>query len=218
MAEEQCTKRGNRFKDITGLVVGRLTVVRFSGMKPRAMWLCRCECGKECEVATKYLTSERTVSCGCFRAEKSAERSKTHGKTNTPEHIIWKHIRQRCTNENDKSFDRYGGRGIRMCQRWMESFEAFLEDMGERPSPYHSIERKDNDGNYEPLNCIWATKSVQSMNTRRTMRVEYRGETHKLLELCVSRGISNAVVRWRLKRGWTVEQAIETPIGQKPEK
>lgn len=218
MADVNDIKRGNRFKDITGLVVGRLTAVSFAGMKPRAMWLCRCECGNECEIATKYLTSARTVSCGCVRSEKSGSRLRTHGKTLTPEHKTWKSIRQRCNNENDKAFDNYGGRGIKMCERWKNSFEAFLEDMGTKPSRNHSIERLNNDGDYDPSNCVWATKKVQNRNTRRTTYVNYRAHTHKLCELCASLGVSDAVVRWRISRGWTVEQAIETPIRKKPER
>lgn len=213
MAEVDGIKRGNRFKDITGLVVGRLTVICFAGINPRSMWRCRCECGKECEVATKYLTSGRTVSCGCVRAEKASTLAKTHGKSKRPEHKVWKKIRQRCTNESNLSFPNYGGRGIKMCSRWLNSFEAFIEDMGERPSRDHSIERIDNDGDYEPSNCIWATKDVQSRNTRRTVFVVYRGERHKLCDLCDSRGMRTATVRSRIKSGWGVERAIDTPIG-----
>jgi hypothetical protein len=113
-----------------------------------------------------------TQSCGCLQKDRAKDNAK-HGKTGSPEYHAWSAMIQRCTNPKTKQYKDYGGRGIRVCQKWKCSFESFYADMGPRPSKAHSIDRKDNDGNYEPGNCRWATEREQKMNTRQNVRYKY---------------------------------------------
>lgn len=135
-------------------------------------WECQCVCGAVCRVAGPLLRSGNTKSCGCRK-----QRNKpllTHGLTHTRAHGIWKAAKQRCFNANAHNFRHYGGRGITMCDRWRDSFQAFFDDMGECP-PGLSLERIDHNGNYEPGNCRWATQAEQVRNTRRNIMVEHDG-------------------------------------------
>lgn len=118
----------------------------------------------------------------------------------------------RCTNNRRKEWPRYGGRGVRVCERWLESFGAFLADVGLRPSTKHSLDRIDNDGNYEPGNCRWATATAQHRNRRDNYRITYRGQTYTRDEWSERTGIHRDTLRGRLRRGWTVEAALTRPV------
>lgn len=130
-------------------------------------WLCICDCGRCSEHHQSTLLRGYTKSCGCLGDESRVTRSVTHGKSKTKVNRAYLKMKERCFNEKDKNFNLYGGRGITICDRWLESFENFLEDMGEPPSLKHSLDRIDVNGNYEPHNCRWATNTQQARNKRK---------------------------------------------------
>lgn len=141
----------------------------------------------------------------------------THGKSGTLEYGIWCSMIQRCHNENRDRYKWYGKRGIRVCDRWRESFEAFIEDMGPRPSLKHSIERIDNEKGYEPDNCVWATKVVQRRNRRGVKRFLYNGKMLMLSEIAEQCGINLYTLQNRVNvLGWTVERAVSQPKRKLP--
>lgn len=153
-----------------GKKFNRLTVIEYSHKKGnKKYYLCDCSCGNRVYVRQDKIKSGHTKSCGCLMKETSSmigKNSKTHGKTKSPEYIVWGSMKARCFNTNEESYKNYGGRGITVCDRWKNSFENFLNDMGERPTNQHQIDRIDNDGNYEPKNCKWVTVSENSVNRR----------------------------------------------------
>ena len=136
-------------------------------------WICVCDCGTVKSVSGRALRSGLTQSCGCLNKELARSRATTHGGTGTAEYRAWRHMIGRCTDKNDKAFKDYGGRGIEVCDVWRKSFSAFLNHVGVRPSAGHSIDRINNDGNYEPGNVRWATAEIQANNKRNP-----NGKTH----------------------------------------
>jgi hypothetical protein len=198
-----------RFQDLEGQVFGRLKVVRFSHVDGRSFWVCKCSCGKEKVASAKRLLNGNTQSCGCLRLDRVLEVCMTHGNARhgrvTKEYRAWQAIIGRCSDFDDP---RYGGRGISVCQRWKESFEAFLEDMGPRPSPKHSIDRfPDNNGNYEPGNCRWATAREQSQNRRSNVYAEFKGELLCYAE--IARRLNVPVQRFHV---WVKRYGVEKAI------
>jgi hypothetical protein len=215
MGTDQSTRKP-KYKDRVGERFDRLCVVRYHGPDSvgDAVWWCRCDCGNELAVRVKSLKTANTRSCGCLRKEVTAARGTTHGRTRgrkqPAEYRAWSHVIQRCTNPDNKDFKHYGGRGIQICDRWRKSFEAFLADMGERPSKYHTLDRfPNNDGNYEPGNCRWATQSEQMNNTRVNTLISCDGRTQTLQQWCDEVGISPSLLCQRLGRlKWPVEEAL----------
>lgn len=156
------------FINITGQRFGRLVAVQMSPVNAskRLKWRCRCDCGNEKEALSHLLRAGLTRSCGCLQREACREKNSTHGMRNAPEYSVWYDMKRRCHDPRNKRYADYGGRGIAVCERWQISFANFYEDMGPRPTATHSIDRINNDGNYEPLNCKWSTKSEQAFNRR----------------------------------------------------
>lgn len=155
------------FQDITGQKFGLLTVEKYSYTKnKRVHWLCKCDCGTTKEVQTSYLKSGNTKSCGCYKLSQTSLIMTKHGSSKTAEYSAWQGMKGRCYRKKNKKYPIYGGRGITVCDQWLESFDAFYAAMGDRPSPKHSVDRIDTNGNYEPSNCRWATASQQAINRR----------------------------------------------------
>lgn len=201
-------------RDLTGLECGRLKVEELAGTKGEEVyWWCRCACGNRVPVRGWHLTSPKKLvrSCGCLRREVATSRKTTHGRRHTPEYEIWKSMRQRCCNPNNKGYPQYGGRGIAVCDRWRESFEAFLEDVGLRPTPRHSLDRINVNGDYCPENCRWATRLEQGGNTRKCRYLTLNGRTETLSEWARITGLSVVTLHFRLKSGWAVEDALTLP-------
>lgn len=171
--------------DVLGKKFGRLTVVKLlEGSRP-LKWLCKCDCGNEIMTVSVHLRSGDTTSCGCYHKEVTT----THGMYKSKEYKIWNSMIARCTNTNMKNYSDYGGRGIFVCERWMD-FNNFISDMGTRPTDNHTIERKDNDKGYNPENCVWATRDIQYRNRRvyKTSISGHRGiQWHKENKNWVSR-------------------------------
>ena len=194
---------------------GRLTVrgisrrYRDKGGCSVCMWHCICDCGGEIETRTNALWAGRTKSCGCFRTEVArAPKKHGRGKSTDPTYRVWQKIKERC---HGTGHHRYSERGIKMCDLWRNDFAAFLADMGERPNQKHSIERIDNDGDYEPGNCRWATQREQMANVSYNRNITVGGETLHLTEWARRLGTSASAVFYRLQRGWTEEEAVTTP-------
>lgn len=154
------------FKDLTGLRFGRLLVEKYLNHRERSVvFRCICDCGSAINVTSGNLKSGGTKSCGCLM--KDRPKRTIHGDLGSKEYSTWGNIKARCHNKNSPNYYRYGGRGITVCDRWLQSYKNFLEDMGRAPSPQHTIDRINNDGNYEPSNCKWATQKEQASHRGR---------------------------------------------------
>lgn len=209
MADANSIQRGARFKDIAGEVFGTLTVVACVGKNKdgRILWRCVCECGSEKVATGKDLRRGATSRCKQCKSRK-------HGMSNSVEYKTWMSMLHRCTNSNYEQWSLYGGRGIKVCERW-QYFEAFFEDMGKRPSKYHSIDRINSDGNYEPSNCRWGTLRQQNRNKRTNVMLTYKGETLCIQDWAARIGISSGGIQRRIRSGWSIDKIIETPVLQR---
>ena len=208
-----------RRMSIIGAKFGRLVVIddamptirKDRGTKQRTA-LVKCECGNEKVVQVSCLRSGNTTSCGCFAREVTRLANSTHGEagsSRSTEYHSWRGMIDRCTNQQHISHKYYGPFGVKICRKWRNSFEAFLADMGRKPSPRHSIDRfPDPNGNYEPGNCRWATPQEQGQNFRTTKRIEFNGELLTSQEWSLKTKISNKEINRRLGRGWSVERTL----------
>lgn len=192
---------------MAGRTFGRWTVIEYAGKK---RWLCRCACGTIRPIIGASLRSGASTSCGCLRDENFTNRS--HGMYLSPIYKIWTGMIQRCHNPKHNSFESYGGRGITVCQQWRDSFEAFVADVGERPSANHSLDRIDNDRGYEPGNVRWATPRQQLLNRRNNRRFLVNGESLTVVELSERYAINKNTIEKRLGLGWSIEDAVFHPV------
>lgn len=187
-----------------------------SGATIHFRW-CRCDCGKEQWVSEYKLRTGHSRSCGCLQAEVTTERSLTHGRSRRGAiarvYRIWRNMLTRCTNPNGKDYASYGGRGITVCKRW-ESFENFLEDMGEPPS-HLTLDRLDNNAGYSKENCAWRTPVDQARNRRNTIKLTFGGLTLSLKEWAERLNVDYTVLRARFYAKWTVEEILAVPVGVK---
>lgn len=206
--------------DLAGTRYGRLTVVRLAPKDscpgPHTAWECRCDCGTLRFVVGPSLRNGLTKSCGCLRRETTAARCRTHGHTinrnSSREYKSWHHAKRRCHDPRSPKYFAYGGRGITMFLEWRESFEAFLRDVGPCP-PGHTIDRINNNGNYEPGNCRWATAREQGNNKRNNRRLLLNGESLTLADWSRRTGLPSRLIQDRIgKLGWTPERALTTPV------
>lgn len=206
--------------DLTGQRFGRLVVMGKAANEAEtdhhAMWKCRCDCGKETAVRGTLLRRGSVKSCGCLSKEMVRERitvhNTTHGESYTRLYSIWADMCDRCKRSTNKSYVNYGGRGIRVCAEW-EDFSAFHK--WALASGYRdelTIDRIDNDGDYEPSNCRWADRKEQGRNRRSNRLLTYKGQTKPLIEWAEQFQIPKHTLARRLKAGWSIEKALETPV------
>lgn len=199
--------------DLTGKRFGRLVVLEKSDRNnlQEVQWLCQCDCGVVKAIVGARLRQGRTTSCGCLHRESVQALRASHRKSHTRTFRIWSQMKTRCSNPKNIRWHCYGGRGIKVCDRWMNSFESFLEDMGECPDGY-SIERIDVNGNYEPSNCKWIPLSRQAANTRQNVFLTYEGKTQTIADWAREKGFPYGVLRHRIAKGWSVEEALTKPF------
>lgn len=188
-------------KDLTGLRFNRwLVICEASEDNPNGpRWESMCDCGSVAIVQGRHLRSGKSRSCGCLQREEAAARHLTHGQVRTRAWVSWCQMRQRCTNPKSTKWHRYGGRGISVCERWM-TFENFHADMGDPPKGT-SIDRINNDGNYEPGNCQWSPPYIQARNTSRNILVDYDGRSQTISEWSRETGVDDGTLSYRLRKG-----------------
>lgn len=204
--------------ELTGKKFGRLFVVRKIGENNRGnyLWLCRCDCGNETVVVGTNLKSGNTKSCKCLQKYTNIKRSTFHGhrsvNNTTGTYRSWQMMKNRCLNRKDVQWNDYGGRGIKVCKRWVK-FENFLKDMGEKSSPEYQIDRINNDGNYYKSNCRWTTCKVNSRNKRNNYFINLKGKQITLAELAEQTGINRSTLKYRIdKLKWPIEKVITRPV------
>lgn len=197
---------------LTGQRFGRLVVIgEIRGRGAHTRWLCQCDCGKATTPRATHVKSGASRSCGCVVGRWR------HGMASSREYRILEGIVTRCTKTDHHNYAYYGGRGVRVCDRWrfgegdLSGIECFLADIGPAPTKAHTVDRIDVNGNYEPGNCRWATRKEQARNFRRNIWVEYKGERRLLIELCEAVGMNPQVAKNRIERGWSVEDAVHAP-------
>ena len=197
-----------KFNDLTNRQFGRLTVIEPTaphGKNSALMWVCKCECGGTAIVRGTDLVNGHTMSCGCYR---KMQKAMPNGEMRL--HRIWANMKQRCYNPKTKDYKHYGGRGITVCEEWKDSFEFFFYwAMRNGYKEGLTIERKDNDGNYCPENCVWISANRQQRNTRRNRRFIVQGKEFTLTELCRIYGQPRSTVESRLKKGMDIKTALK---------
>jgi hypothetical protein len=201
--------------DLTGQRFGRLTVSKLANHRDargRVLWELDCDCGNKLTMIAATFKYGNTSSCGCLRREMVGDDHRTHGMSKTSTYSAWLAMRKRCNNVNCEDYPNYGGRGIKVCERW-NSFENFLADMGGRPKGL-SIDRIDTNGDYSPENCRWTDSKTQARNKRNSVIVSFNGTTKHIREFCDELGLNPATVFTRIgQQKWSIDRALSTPTG-----
>lgn len=192
--------------DLSNQTFGRLTAIEYFGTNS-ALWICRCTCGAIKKVRSGDLKAGTVKSCGCLQVDENKSRAK-HNLCDSKLYSVWGNIKKRCYNPKSEFYSYYGGRGIKVCDGWLESFENFYNDMKEGYKEGLTIERIDNNGHYCKENCRWATRKEQGQNKRNN--ILYKGKT--LAEWADIKGINYFTLKRRLELGWSWEKALNTPI------
>jgi len=188
-------------ENITGNIYNKLTVLNYN---TKGKWFCKCECGNETCVDQFKLKQGIIKSCGCHK-------NKLKGLSKHPQYNTYIHLIDRCYNNKSEKYKNYGARGITVCDRWLNSFENFLEDMGEKPTSLHSLDRINVDGNYEPSNCKWSTEKEQQNNRTNNQRITYKNETKNLIQWCEDLNLTYAKIYYRIFIAkWDINKALET--------
>ncbi len=203
--------------ELTGKKFGKWTVIEYwCIIKNNTHWKCKCDCGTIRIVNGMSLVAKASQSCGCVQKEFISKLTERHGESRkgkaTLEYVSWMSLKNRCNNKKGQNYKDYGGRGITVCDRWMQCFENFLEDMGRRPTPQHSIDRIENDKGYYKENCRWATGKVQTNNARSNVMIEYNGERMTASQWDDRLGFKKGTVWNRHYRGWDIQRIITQPI------
>lgn len=200
--------------DLTGRTYGAWKVLERAenDKKGRSRWLCRCKCGTERIVAGSNLRTGESKSCGCEQYKYLSDLNSVHHKEPRRLYNIWANMKSRCYNPQNLSYKNYGGRGISVCEEWTHDFISFREwAFSNGYADDLSIDRIDNDGDYTPLNCRWATNEEQSNNRRSNVQIEYEGEVHTLAEWRKKIGITKSAIEGRRNRNWSVERMLNEP-------
>ncbi len=196
-------------KNHVGLRSGRRVIIGYSHHRgSTSYWISMCDCGVRS--VTKLQSFNNSVSCGCYQREIAVDLGKkrsTHGDRKSKEYTSWLKAKERCFDKNNNRYYSHGGRGISVCDRWRYSYENFISDMGRAPSPKHSLDRINNDGNYEPSNCRWATPKEQANNRRSNRVFVINGEAINLSQASSKYGLHRDTISKRLSKGWTIEKA-----------
>ena len=203
------------FTDLTGKKFGRLTVIKRveNDKSGFSQWLCKCDCGNEKIVRATSLLKGEIVSCRCYQREAIAKSTIKHRMIHTPLYNIWLNMKNRCNNPNNKSYKHYGGRGIKVCDEWQNDYMSFYTwCMAHGYKKGLSLDRINNDGNYEPTNCRWVTQQVQLNNTRRCKMITMDGKTQSLSDWAREYNVPIERTRQRVvNRGWGLKEALTTP-------
>lgn len=204
-----------KLNDLTGQKYGRLTVIERAGsnIHKKALWKCRCDCGREVVVIGSNLLNGNTNSCGCYKSDMTSERMQTHGQSQTRLYHIWKNMRQRCGNPRKPDYQYYGGRGIKIDKRWDDYNEFEKWALANGYTDELTIDRINVDGNYTPENCRWVSMTEQARNMSRNRMLEYNGEKHCIAEWGEILGISPKVLGLRINAyHWSIERTLTTPV------
>jgi hypothetical protein len=204
----------NRSPDLTGERFGRLTCIKIArkSKNRHILWLCKCDCGNEVTVFASNLKRGNTISCGCYHKERDSESHIIHSQSKTRLYSIWIGMKKRCFNRNTKAYEYYGGRGIKVCEDWLDftKFHDWAKNNGYNDGL--SLERINVEKDYEPENCKWIPFEEQAKNTRRNVFLSFNNKRMTISDWAKEMKMSTSILRFRLKHGWTVEKSLTTPV------